>query len=223
MLAASTDEGSAVSDLTFDPTRTALLVVDPYNDFLSDGGKLYELAKETILSQDCVTHMREVLAAARAADLLICYAPHHRWRPGDYETWHYTAPTQDSIAANRVFAADTWGGSFHPDFQPACGELVAQEHWLSSGFANTDLDLILKRHGIEQVIVIGLRANTCIDSTVRCAAELGYDVTLVTDAIAAFSQAEIDATVKLNAPSYARARTPTAELIEALSRSTKPS
>jgi ureidoacrylate peracid hydrolase len=115
-----------------------------------------------------------------------------------------------------VFAADTWGATFHPDFQAAPGELVGQEHWLSSGFANTDLDLILKRHGIEHVIVIGLRANTCIDSTVRSATELGYDVTLVTDAIAAFSQAEIDATVQLNAPSYARTRTPTAELVQAL-------
>lgn len=205
-----------MSELTFDATRTALLVVDPYNDFISEGGKLYELARETIISQDCVTHMREILAAARVADLLVCYAPHHRWRPGDYESWHYTAPTQESVATNRVFAADTWGGSFHPDFQPACGELVAQEHWLSSGFANTDLDLMLKRHGIERVIVIGLRANTCIDSTVRSAAELGYDVTLVTDAIAAFSQAEIDATIQLNAPSFARTSAPTAELVEAL-------
>ena len=66
------------------------------------------------------------------------------------------------------------------------------------------------------MIVIGLRANTCIDSTVRSAAELGYDVTLVTDAIAAFSQAEIDATVQLNAPSYAPTRAPTAELVRAL-------
>jgi len=125
-----------VRDLSYDAAGTALLVVDPYNDFISEGGKLYELARETIISQDCVTHMREVLAAARAADLLVCYAPHHRWRPGDYETWHYTAPTQESVAKNQVFAADSCGGSFHPDFQPACGELVAQEHWLSSGFAN---------------------------------------------------------------------------------------
>jgi nicotinamidase-related amidase len=167
--------------------------------------------------------MREVLAAARAADLLVCYAPHRRWRPGDYETWHHVAPTQESVAKNHVFAADSWGGRFHPDFQPACGELVAQEHWLSSGFANTDLDLMLKRHGTERVIVIGLRANTCIDSTMRSAAELGYDVTLVTDAIAAFSQVEIDATVQLNAPSFARTRTPTAELVAALNPGTNRS
>jgi ureidoacrylate peracid hydrolase len=122
-----------------------------------------------------------------------------------------------------VFAADSRGGRFHPDFQPTCGEPVAEEHWLPSGFANTDLDLMLKRHGIERVIVIGLRANTCIDSTVRSAAELGYDVTLVTDAIATFSQAEIDATIELNAPSFARTRTPAAVLVGALSPGTKRS
>jgi ureidoacrylate peracid hydrolase len=78
------------------------------------------------------------------------------------------------------------GRSFRDDFTPLPGEIVAQEHWCSSGFANTDLDLQLKRHGIHKLIVIGLRANTCIDSTVRFAVELGYDVTLVKDATASY-------------------------------------
>jgi ureidoacrylate peracid hydrolase len=52
-----------------------------------------------------------VLAAARAAGLLACYARHHWWRPGDYQTWHYTAPTQESVAKNQVFAADAWGAA----------------------------------------------------------------------------------------------------------------
>jgi ureidoacrylate peracid hydrolase len=212
-----------VNDLKYDPARTALLVVDPYNDFISEGGKLYPLSRETITSQDCVTHMRQVLAAARSTGMLVCYAPHHRWRPGDYDTWHYTAPTQASVAKNQVFAADTWGGTFHPDFQPASGELVAQEHWLSSVCQHRPRPHPQAPRNRERVIVIGLRANTCIDSTVRSAAELGYDVTLVTDAIAAFSQAEIDATVQLNAPSYARTRTPTAELVRALGPGTERS
>ena len=45
----------------------------------------------------------------------------------------------------------------------------------------------LKKHGLHKVIVIGLLANTCIDSTVRYAVELGYEVTLIKDAIAAFT------------------------------------
>jgi ureidoacrylate peracid hydrolase len=56
---------------------------------------------------------------------------------------------------------------------------VALEHWCSSGFANTDLDLQLKKHGVHQLIVMGLIANNCVESTVRYGAELGYEVTMV--------------------------------------------
>ncbi len=56
---------------------------------------------------------------------------------------------------------------------------MVAEHWCSSGFANTDLDLQLKKYGIHQVIVTGLIAHTCVEATVRFAAELGYDVTMV--------------------------------------------
>src|SRR5215468_8883014 len=52
-------------------------------------------------------------------------------------------------------------------FEPQPGEIVALEHWGSSGFANTDLDLQLKKHGIHQLIVMGLIAHTCVEATVR--------------------------------------------------------
>jgi nicotinamidase-related amidase len=50
-----------------------------------------------------------------------------------------------------------------------------------SGFAYTELDLQLKQHGVEKVILIGLVANTCVESTGRFAMELGYHVALVID------------------------------------------
>ena len=90
------------------------------------------------------------------------------------------------------------------------------EHWRSSGFANTDLDQQLKQHGVEKVILIGLLANTCIESTGRFAMELGYHVTLITDATATFSQEMMHAAHKLNGPTYAHAILTTAELIPAL-------
>ncbi len=117
----------------------------------------------------------------------------------------------------RAFADGTWGGSFHPDFEPRAGEVVAHEHWLSSGFANTDLDLQLKKHSVRRVIVIGMRANTCIESTVRFAAELGYEVTLVKDAIGSFSHAEMDASLQFNMPAYANAIVSTGEIVAKLS------
>jgi nicotinamidase-related amidase len=170
-------------ELTYDPNLTGLLIVDPYNDFLSEGGKLYELSRGTLEKHNVVEHMRRVLVAARGVGVQVFIAPHHRWREGDLHShWKTVPPIGAATAKGRVFADGTWGGSFHADFEPRPGEAVAQEHWLSSGFANTDLDLQLKKHGVRKVIVIGMRANTCIESTVRYAAELGYEVTLVKDA-----------------------------------------
>jgi nicotinamidase-related amidase len=195
-----------MADLSYEPELTGLLIVDPYNDFLSEGGKLYELSRETLETFDVVEHMRQVLTAVRARGIQVFIAPHHRWREGDaHSHWKTMAPVQALTAKNRMFADGTWGGSFHPDFEPRPGEVVAQEHWLSSGFANTDLDLQLKKHGVRKVIVIGMRANTCIESTLRFAAELGYEVTLVKDAIGSFGRAEMDASLKFNMPAYASA------------------
>ncbi len=107
---------------------------------------------------------------------------HHRYRPGDYETWKYVAPIQRRVGQSRSFEFGTWGGEFRAEFVPAPGESVVQEHRCSSGFANTDLDLQLRKRGIHKLIIIGLIAHTCIEATVRYAAELGYEVTAVKDA-----------------------------------------
>jgi nicotinamidase-related amidase len=90
---------------------------------------------------------------------------------------------------------------------------VALEHWCSSGFANTDLDLQLKRHGIHRLIIIGLIAHTCVEATVRFAAELGYDVTVVRDATADYSDEAMHAALDVNIPNYASAVVSTDELI----------
>lgn len=80
--------------MTFDKTVTALLVIDPYNDFISDGGKLWDRIKRVAQANSCVPHMLDVLNATRKAGLRVFYALHHRYRPGDYETWKYIAPVQ---------------------------------------------------------------------------------------------------------------------------------
>jgi ureidoacrylate peracid hydrolase len=91
------------------------------------------------------------------------------------------------------------------------------QHWCSSGFANTDLDLQLKNHGIHQLIVIGLIAHTCVEATVRFAAELGYDVTVTKDATADYSDEMIHAALDINMPNYASAIVNTDEIVAAVS------
>jgi ureidoacrylate peracid hydrolase len=203
---------------TFEKGLTGLLVVDPYNDFISEGGILWPLIKEVAEAVECVPNMLAVLLAARAAGIQVFFAPHHRdhGREDEFEGWKYFAPIQKFAHERGLFRVGTWGGTFRDEFLPLAGEVVAQEHWCSSGFANTDLDLQLKKHGIHKLIVIGQKANTCIDSTVRYAAELGYDVTLVKDAIASYQWEEMRATLEVNLPNYASAIISTSDTIAAL-------
>jgi nicotinamidase-related amidase len=81
-----------VNTPAYDRDITALLVVDPYNDFISEGGKIWPRIKAVAEANNCVAHTLEVLNAARRAKLRVFYAMHHRYRPGDYETWKYIAP-----------------------------------------------------------------------------------------------------------------------------------
>jgi len=196
---------------------TGLVVIDPYNDFISEGGKIWDRIKSVAEANNCVPNMLRVLNAARNAGLRVFYAGHHRYRPGDYETWKYIAPIQKRGLKSKVFEVGSWGGEIRSEFKPQAGDIVAQEHWCSSGFANTDLDLQLKKHGIHQLIVIGLIAHTCVESTVRYAAELGYEVVVVKDATADYSDREMHAALEVNIPNYAGAVVTTEEIVASIS------
>ena len=207
-----------MAKLTYEKQITALLLVDPYNDFISEGGKIWGRIKAVAEANNCVPNMLRSLQAARQAGLRVFYAMHRRYRPGDYETWKYIAPIQKAACEHKSFEYGTWGGEIRDEFKPQAGEIVAAEHWCSSGFANTDLDLMLKKHGIHKLIVVGLIAHTCIEATVRYAAELGYEVTMVSDATADYSDGEMHAALEVNLPNYAGAIVTTDEMIRMVSR-----
>ena len=205
-----------MNTVTYDRDITALLMIDPYNDFISEGGKLWDRLRGVAEANRCVPHMLAVLNAARTAQLRVFYALHHRYRPGDYETWKTIAPVQKAAWSRKTFEYGTWGGEIRSEFAPQPGDIVALENWCSSGFANTDLDLQLKRHGIQRLIIIGLIAHTCVESTVRFAAELGYDVTMVRDATADYSDEAMHAALDVNIPNYASAVVTTSELVKSM-------
>src|SRR5262244_2683252 len=206
-----------MTTVTYDTQLTALLVIDPYNDFLSEGGKLWDRVKRVAEANQCVPHMMQVLAAVRKANLRVFYALHHQYRPGDYETWKYMAPVQKAAWSHKTFEHGTWGGEIRSEFAPQPGDIVALEHWCSSGFANTDLDLQLKKHGIHQLVVMGFIAHTCVEATVRYGAELGYEVTMVKDATASYSDEEMHAALDINIPNYASAILSTNEVVDSIS------
>src|SRR5262249_16748597 len=110
--------------VTYDKKFTALLVIDPYNDFISEGGKLWDRLKAVAEANDCVPHMLQVLNAVRKAGLRVFYALHHRYRQGDYEAWKYIAPIQKAAWSHKTFEYGTWGGEIRSEFAPQVGDIV---------------------------------------------------------------------------------------------------
>jgi ureidoacrylate peracid hydrolase len=218
MRAAGTAESSntTMEKLSYDKRRTAHLVIDPYNDFISEGGKAWPRVKAVAEANRCVPNMLQVLNAARKTGMRVFYSLHRRYRAGDYESFRNLAPVQKLAVASQAFGFGTWGGEIRSEFAPQPGDILASEHWCSSGFAHTDLDLQLKQHGIQHLIVTGLLTHTCLESTVRHAAELGYGVTVVKDATASYSEAHMHATLEVNIPSYASAVVSAGQIVDQL-------
>lgn len=202
--------------MTYDAKKTALLIVDPYNDFLSEGGKTWPRIKEIAEEVGLLDNLRALNKAFRGAKMEVATVPHRRWQKGDYECFCHPTPTQRLIMQRHSFAKGEWGGEWHPDFVPQEGDIVAHEHWGQSGFANTDLDFQLRQRGITHVVLVGLLANTCIESTARYAAELGYHVTLVTDGTAAATREMMHAAHVLNGPTFAHEIFNTQQVLAAL-------
>lgn len=208
-----------MTNVRYPRDRTALLLIDPYNDFLSEGGKLWPLVADVANAVHLIENLSSVVHEVRRSGIRVFIAPHRRWEANALATWHHPSPYQLRSDEAQVFAKGTWGGEWRSEFAPQAGDLVAKEHWNASGFANTDLDFLLKQHAITHIILVGLLANTCVEGTGRFAAELGYHVTLVRDATAAFSQDRMHAAHELNGPTFAHGIVTTAELIEALQSS----
>jgi len=215
-------EAPDVKGSSYPADRTALLIVDPYNDFMTEGGKLYNMIKPTADASGMFGNMRKIIPAARAAGLKVFIVPHHRSDPQgrDYDGWQHLDLFMQQTRGVKGFEVGSWGGEFNPEFGPKPGDVIVKEHWSQNGFANTDLDLLLKQHGIQKVILVGVIANSCIEATGRYAMEIGYHVTIVPDASAAFSPDGMLA-AKINAPMYAHAILPTSELLASLPKAMK--
>lgn len=175
--------------------QSALVVIDPYNDFLSPGGKGWLLNRATIRALDTNTNLERALKHCRDHNVHVCYAPHAQFRQGLYERRQYLNPSAYLAQVFRTFRQNSWGGRFRNALQPRQGDFVASEHLVSSGFVGTDLHDHLSALGITDLILCGCLSNTCVESTARSAIELGYRVTILQDALAAMSLADHDAAI----------------------------
>ena len=197
--------------------RTALLVIDPFNDFLSEGGKVWPYAREVAEAIGLNRNLEQVIDACRRTGILVVYVPHRHYEDGDFSGWRFVTSPQRAIAERRIFEKDSWGAAYRDGLEPTEGDPVATPHWTFSGFAGTDLDVLLRQHGRERLLIVGMRANACVESTARFAVELGYHVTVVTDAVGALGWEAWRATCEVNMPELVHRTLTTAELVEGLS------
>lgn len=90
-----------------------------------------------------------------------------------------------SVEPQSTLRPELPGNAFKPEAMPIAGEPIFQKH-VSSAFIGTDLEAYLRTNGITDLIVVGLTTEHCVSSTVRTAGNLGFNVTVVDDATAAF-------------------------------------
>lgn len=83
------------------------------------------------------------------------------------------------------------GVNFKRDTAPEKDEPIFQKH-VNSAFIGTDLEDYLHSHGYNDLVIVGLTTDHCVSTTTRMAGNLGFNVTLISDATAAFDRAGVD-------------------------------
>ena len=191
--------------LAFPADRTALLVIDPVNDFLSEGGAGWELAKTTVRLHDVVGNLKHAIAGARERGIPVLFAP-MAYTEEDYRDrqLHRRSGINRVMFERRMFLAGSWWADFHPELRPRADEAVLLPHKGIDVF-ETDLPDHLRRLGTTHLVIAGMTADLCCESTGRRAMEAGYDVTFLSNAIGAESVPAYEAAVHLSYPLIANA------------------
>jgi len=115
------------------PPNTAIIIIDPYNDFLHPEGKLNGLLADSLKAKDTITHLKELVAAARKHNIAIFYGLHQQAKPGFLQGWKHATPLQQSQKDNNAFVEGTWGVDIFDGLGPdiSKGDVVVSKHWSS--------------------------------------------------------------------------------------------
>lgn len=205
--------------VAFPPTRTALLVIDSVNDFLSEGGAGYEMTKATLKMVGVIENLKCAIEGARERGIPVLYGP-MAYTQEDYKEHelHRRSSINRIMFEHKMFLAGSWGADFHPDLQPQEGDIVLLPHKTCDVY-ETDLPEHLERLGVTHLVIAGMAANLCCESTGRHAMEKGYDVTFLSDAIGATDVPSYEAAIHINYPMIANGIMKAEEFLEAINAS----
>ncbi|BBX61913.1 isochorismatase [Mycobacterium saskatchewanense] len=182
-----------MTPLTYHPSDTAVVVIDPQNDVLSPTGKSWEVLKDSVVENKTVEHLVDIFTAAKAGGFTVFISPHYFY-PTDHG-WLFNGPLESDELRTNTFARtgplrlDGLAGSGADwldrlrSFIEDPATVVASPHkvW---GPQTNDLVLQLRKRGISKVVLCGMLANICVESHLRDLLEQGFQVAVVRDATA---------------------------------------
>lgn len=156
-------------ELTMPQYSGALIVVDMVYDFVNSKGSVYYESNKQILK-----NINRLIPEARKNNLLIIFIQHSH-RIGKYDP--------ATLVGRKNCLEGTGGDELDPSLSIDKEKDYVLKKRRYSAFAHTDLDLILREHGIQDVVICGTKTNNCIRSTVEDAYHLEYNVYVISDCV----------------------------------------
>lgn len=185
--------GLAQVDMEIDPERTALVVVDPQIDFLSEKGVTWGVVGESVTEHDTVNNIEKLFKAAKSVKMPTFISPHyyyphdHKWAfEGVLEKTMHSISMFDRLDPLNLDNFEGSGADWMPQYKKYIedGEtVVVSPHKIYSP-AQNDLNLQMRKRGIDKVILSGMSSNLCVQAHLYDLLELGYEVAVVRDATA---------------------------------------
>jgi nicotinamidase-related amidase len=180
--------------MILNPEITALVIIDPQNDFLSPEGVTWGVVGESVTQNNTVENIESLFEAAKEAELQVFISPHYYY-PHDHG-WKFEGALEKLMHQINMFdrpdplnlegfegSGADWLERYKPYIQDK-KTVVCSPHKMYGPETN-DLVLQLRKRGIDNVILAGMSANLCVEAHLRELLEQGFDVTVVKDATAA--------------------------------------
>jgi ureidoacrylate peracid hydrolase len=184
-----------------DPKTTAVVLIEFQNDFTSEGGSLHAAVKGVMEQNNTLANAVELAKQARELGATIIHVPI------SFAEGYPELPTSPygilkGVVDSSSFRKGTWGAEIVDLLTPQAGDLVVEGKRGLCGFASTNLDFILRQRGVKTVALAGFLTNCCVESSMRAAYELGYNVVTVTDCTATLSPEEQTMAVTKDFPMF---------------------
>lgn len=179
--------------------KTAIVLIEPQNDFLSPGGTMYAHIADQLAERGVIGNLQALLAGARAKGIKIFYVPFHSYEKG-FPELKAGGPAVEGLRGVEMDMAADWGtgawlrGTPGPEIitelTPEPGDIVIEGKKTLDAFHSTALDYLLRANEIEHVAMTGFHTNWCVESTARSAYDKGYRVTVLADCTATDTEEE---------------------------------